>query len=222
MLTFKDFSVHIGTQQIIKNIALTCLSGQLVTITGANGGGKSTLVAALMGLSGYECQGEILLNGQSIIDWPVEKRAQAGIFLAHQHPVIIPGLRNKIFLQHAYRACKGTALPLSEIDKKIAYALERVGLPEDFIDRQVHDGFSGGQRKRFELAQMLVLEPRIIILDEIDSGLDAAGLQMVTTLIAEYRTAFPETIFLVITHNSLFSQALVPDASLQMHEGQLV
>ncbi len=227
MLVLKNFSVYISEGSIepvslLKDINLIFNSGQTVIITGPNGSGKSTLAGSLMGLAGYDPEGTIELEGSDITTWSVEQRAQAGIFLAYQYPMEIPGLAIRTFLHHAYRSCKGAALPLQGLDKKIDQAFHMVGLPAEYSARNVHEGFSGGQKKRLELVQMLVLEPRIIIMDEVDSGLDAPGIAMVIRLIAHYKATFPTCLFIIITHNTALYQQLAVDKYITMQSGRIL
>lgn len=234
MLVLKNFSVSIGggpagegpagegPVSLLTDVNLVFSSGQTVIIAGHNGSGKSTLAAGIMGLAGYHPEGNIALEGNDITTWSVEQRAQAGIFLAYQYPMEIPGLAIRTFLHHAYRSCKGATLSLHDLDKKIDGAFQQVGLPPEYSVRNVHEGFSGGQKKRFELVQMLVLEPRIIIVDEIDSGLDATGIAMVIRLIAEYKATFPETLFIIITHNTALYQHLAVDKYITMQGGRVL
>jgi len=222
MLFLKNFSVSAQETPIVHDISIAFNSGQLVVIAGDNGSGKSTFASALMGLSGYNVTGEVLLDGNDITSWPVEKRAQAGMFLGFQHPIEVPGLPIKTFLHHAFRSCKGADLALELLDKKIEKAFELVGLPAEYSNRNVNEGFSGGQKKRFELVQMLVLEPRIIILDEPDSGLDAHGVNALIDVITAYRTAHPEALIIIITHNTLLAKQLQADHILTMSAGKLV
>ncbi len=223
MVSLKNFSVSAQTVPIVHGITHDFINGQLVIISGDNGSGKSTLACSLMGLSGYTCSGEILLDGVDISGWSVEKRAQAGIFLGFQHPIEVPGLPIKTFLHYAYRSCNPqTALSVEDINQKIEKAFELVRLPADYIDRNVHEGFSGGQKKRFELVQMLVLEPRIIILDEPDSGLDTQGVSALINVIKEYRATHQDAIFILITHNTQLPQQLNADHTVTMSAGKLL
>ncbi len=221
MLVLQNFSVFRGSTPIVAPITFSFRQGSTTIITGNNGSGKSTLASALMGLSGFHTQGNIFFNGLSIAEWSVEQRARSGFFFVYQYPLEIPGLGIKTFLQHAYRACKGTDLTVEQIDKKIGDSFAFVGLPQDYCQRNVHEGFSGGQKKRLELVQLLVLEPRVIILDELDSGLDAQGIQTVTHLIDYYKKLHPETIFIIITHNPLLVMHEAVDNRLFMESGAM-
>lgn len=223
MLFLKNFCVAVQETSILHDISIHFKQSELVAITGANGSGKSTLACALMGLSGYTISGELVLDGIDITGWDVQKRAQAGIFLGYQHPLEIPGLSITTFLQHAFRACSPDSdTSLQAINQKIEHALDAVGLPAMFMQRGLHEGFSGGQKKRLELAQILVLEPRIIILDEPDSGLDACGVHALINLIATYRTMHPDTLIILITHNVDLIEQVHADLHLTMTAGKLV
>ena len=220
MLTFDNFSLFFNELPIVRALVAYFHAGQTVVITGDNGSGKATLACGIMGVAGYNAQGKLIYDGHDISAWPIEKRAQAGIFLAYQYPLEIPGLGFTTFLHHAYRACHGNELSLSELDEKIKTACVHVGLPAELLQRDL-SGFSGGQKKRLELVQMLVLQPKVIIFDEIDSGLDAPGITQVHEVIDAYKRDFPGTLFIIITHNVLFAQQCRPDVHLIMRAGEL-
>lgn len=216
MISFNNVSVFVDGIPIITDLSGAFCAGSTVVITGNNGSGKSTLAHALMGLAPYKVSGTITYHGQDITAWPVEKRAQAGIFLAYQQPREIPGLSVATLLYHAYRSIKGTDATLKEIEDKIAAAFDAVGLPRDLMQRGVHEGFSGGQKKRLELVQLLVLEPKLIILDELDSGMDALGVQTMHELLVEYKQKHPQALLFVITHNTQYAQLLNPDTCIAL------
>lgn len=220
MLNFEEFSLFLNGKSIVNGVSAFFSAGELVVITGDNGSGKSTFASGIMGISAYRPFGKVYYKNQNITDWSIEKRAQAGIFLAYQYPLEIPGLSLITLLQHAHRACYGNTLTLQEITAEILTACSWVGLPSDLLQRDL-SGFSGGQKKRLELVQMLVLKPKVIIFDEIDSGLDAPGIAMVLETISQYRADAPETLFLIITHNEHFAHQCKPDKLLTMQAGTL-
>jgi Fe-S cluster assembly ATP-binding protein len=167
-------------------------------------------------------QGEIVIAGEDITALAPDKRAQRGMYLAMQYPPTLPGISVLTFLREAYQALNQPGIKPDIFTKQVQDALEAVGLPVAFAQRAVHDGFSGGEKKRLELAQILVLKPTTIILDEIDSGLDAAGIICVDTMINKIRAERPQTRFLCITHNPALAQALNPDCVHTMNSGTLV
>lgn len=227
-MKISNLSVSLNETPLIKNLSLTIEPGTFHIITGKNGSGKSSLAATLMGHPAYTVtQGTIELNGEDITTLSPDKRAQRGLYLALQYPPALPGISVATFLQEALRAVKdstSTHLRFAQYDRsseEITCALEAVGLPAAYAHRAMHDGFSGGEKKRLELAQILVLKPTTIILDEIDSGLDAQGIDCVQKIITQIRTERPETRFVYITHNPMLVQALQPDFVHVMQDGTL-
>lgn len=217
-----NLSVSLGDKPLFSNVSLIIKPGSLHIIMGSNGSGKSSLAATLMGHPSYTVtQGSITLLNEVITDVSPDKRALKGLYLAMQYPPTLPGITVLTFLQEAYRALKKPTIPVMEFTKLVENALNTVNLPTQFMYRSVHDGFSGGEKKRLELAQIIVLQPTTIILDEIDSGLDAAGIVCVQNVIAHIRTIQPHTSFLIITHNSALAQALNPDFIHTMQNGIL-
>ena len=181
MLEIKNLHVSIDNKKILKGINLTIISGELHAIMGRNGSGKSTLSHVIAGKEGYEIEGEILFNGESLLGKSPEERALAGIFMSFQYPVVISGVNNTYFLKAALNAkLKANGQPeldamdfLSLIKEKI----KLVGMDESYLSRNVNDGFSGGEKKQNEILQLLTLEPTFAILDETDSGLDIDALK---------------------------------------------
>ncbi|HJL63306.1 MAG TPA: Fe-S cluster assembly ATPase SufC, partial [Candidatus Marinimicrobia bacterium] len=191
MLEIKNLHVSIDNKKILKGINLTIISGELHAIMGRNGSGKSTLSHVIVGKEGYEIEGEILFNGESLLGKSPEERALAGIFMSFQYPVVIPGVNNTYFLKAALNAkLKANGQPeldamdfLSLIKEKI----KLVGMDESYLSRNVNDGFSGGEKKRNEILQLLTLEPTFAILDETDSGLDIDALKIIANGVNQYR-----------------------------------
>lgn len=225
MIQIKNYSVSlVGSEQlIIDSISLYIAPGTVHALMGPNGSGKSTFAVSLMGHHAYCVQADTFLCvGQPMHDVPVHKRAQAGMFLAFQQPQMIPGLKVFTFLKDAYTALTGQIISTQDFYSQAVTALQAVGLGTSFLEREVHVGFSGGQKKCLEVAQILLCKPRFVILDEIDSGLDIDALKMVGQALIEYRVQNPQTSFLVITHYSRILQFLVPEYVHVLKYGQLV
>ena len=184
MLSIKDLHARVEETTILKGLDLDIKPGEVHAIMGPNGAGKSTLGYVLSGREGYEVEsGSVSMEGKDLLDMEVEERAQAGLFLAFQYPVEIPGVSNMEFMKesvNAMREARGEdALSSAEFLKKAKEACKQVELPLDFLKRGVNEGFSGGEKKRNEIMQMIMLEPKLAILDESDSGLDVDALQVV-------------------------------------------
>ncbi len=174
-LEIKDLHVSIEDKEILKGVNLTLKTGEIHAIMGPNGTGKSTLSAAIMGNPNYEVtQGEILLDGQNILELEVDERARLGLFLAMQYPSEIPGITNAEFMRAAINARReeDDKISVREFLKKLDEKMDLLNMPEEMAERYLNEGFSGGEKKRNEILQLLMLEPSFAILDEIDSGLD--------------------------------------------------
>lgn len=180
LLEVRDLWAGIDGKTILKGVNLVVRPGEVHAIMGRNGSGKSTLAHVLMGHPAYEVtRGEVFLDGQDLLGLDVTERARAGLFLGFQYPVAIPGVPVTGFLRAALRAVHSQDVPVREFRKTLRAAMREAGLPEDFASRPVNDGFSGGEKKRLEILQMLMLKPRLAILDETDSGLDIDALKAV-------------------------------------------
>jgi Fe-S cluster assembly ATP-binding protein len=213
------------TKPILRGIHLTMEPGTVHAIMGPNGSGKSTLANILAGREGYQIsQGEVQLDGVDLLPLAPEERAALGLFLAFQYPVEIPGVNNMYFLKAALNSLRKhrNLTPLDAIDflKLIKTKIKEVGLDENFLNRAVNEGFSGGEKKRNEILQMLMLEPRLAILDETDSGLDIDALQMVAKGVNSLRS--PDRSILVITHYQRLLDYIVPDVVHVMVNGQIL
>lgn len=225
MLEIKNLSVKIGDKQILNDFNLKINKGEVHAIMGPNGTGKSTLASVIAGKEEYEVvSGEILLDGENILEKSPDERALAGVFLAFQYPVEIPGVTTNNFLKAAVNA-KRKAAGEEPIDAKSFLKLmnekrEIVSLDKAYLSRSINEGFSGGEKKRNEIFQMAVLEPKIAILDETDSGLDIDALRIVANGVNKLKTA--ENAFLVITHYQRLLNYIVPDFVHIMYGGRIV
>ncbi len=203
MLSIKNLHASVEEKNIIKGLNLEVKPGEVHAIMGPNGAGKSTLGYVLSGRDGYEVsEGEAMLNGKDLLELEVEERAREGLFLAFQYPVEIPGVSNMEFMKESVNAMREERgeepLSAAEFLKKAKEACKQVQLPLDFLKRGVNEGFSGGEKKRNEIMQMILLEPKLCILDESDSGLDVDALQVVADGVNSQRDG--ERSFIVVTH----------------------
>lgn len=207
-LEVKNLSFSRSGAPILSDVSFSVASGDLIVIRGKNGVGKSSILAAMMGLEGIEVTGgDVILDGESVLGAKTYARARKGMLLAHQEPPVIDGISLGFMCRAALEAMNGVAdVPLAQ--RKIREALAALNLPEDFATKTLHGDMSGGEKKRAELVQMLVLEPKHVLLDEIDSGLDAASVSLAIMAIERLRKA--GTGFVVVTHSDAFVEALKP------------
>ena len=211
MFIIKNLSVSVQTLPIIHSVDLSLVPGSLHVIVGPNGSGKSTLVKTLIGHPDCHVQsGSIMLNGIDITHESIEKRARLGIFVAFQHTLSMPGIKINTFLHASHQALSQEKIDDLVFTQRLKEVFGLVGLPDHFTQRYLHDGFSGGERKRLELAQLLLLPCKVALLDEIDSGLDARGIQAIIELLQKIREQKPELIVVVVTHNNQLLQDLSP------------
>ncbi len=215
MLEIKNLHASIDGKSILKGIDLTVPAGQVHAIMGPNGSGKSTLSYVLSGRAGYEVtQGSVTFKGQDLLKMNAEERARAGVFLAMQYPVEIPGVSNMVFLKtalNAVRKARGeNELDAMQMLKLLREKAKKIGLSEDMMKRAVNVGFSGGEKKRNEILQMAVLEPSLCLLDETDSGLDIDALKIVADGVNALRS--PDRSIVLITHYQRLLDYISPDA----------
>jgi Fe-S cluster assembly ATP-binding protein len=224
MLEIKDLHVSVEGNEILKGIDLTVQPGELHAVMGPNGSGKSTFAQVLAGRDTYDInRGDISYQGKSMLELSPEDRAREGVFLSFQYPVVLPGVNNTYFLQaalNAHRKHRGQ----EEIDafdflELIREKIKLVELDESFLQRPVNEGFSGGEKKRNEILQMLILEPQLAILDETDSGLDIDALKIVAGGVSNFRN--PERSFLVITHYQRILNYIEPDQVHVLMDGRI-
>ncbi|EKU45716.1 Fe-S cluster assembly ATPase SufC [Staphylococcus massiliensis] len=222
-LEIKDLHVSIEDKEILKGVNLTINAGEIHAVMGPNGTGKSTLSAAIMGHPNYEVtQGEVLLDGVNILELEVDERAKAGLFLAMQYPSEISGVTNADFMRSSINAKReeGDEINLMQFIKKLDKEMEFLDMDKDMAQRYLNEGFSGGEKKRNEILQLLMLQPKFAILDEIDSGLDIDALKVVSKGINEMRG--DEFGSLIITHYQRLLNYITPDHVHVMYNGIIV
>ena len=225
MLEIKNLHVKVDGKEILRGIDLKVKAGEVHSIMGPNGSGKSTLAQVLAGRETFEVTaGEVSYEGKDLLEMAPEERARQGIFLAFQYPVEIPGVSNTYFLKAALNALRKERGE-EEVDAMDFLALIKdkmklLGMDETLISRPVNEGFSGGEKKRNEIFQMVVLEPKLAILDETDSGLDIDALKIAAEGVNSLRS--PERSFIVVTHYQRMLNYIVPDAVHVLYEGRIV
>jgi len=225
MLEIKDLHARVGDREILKGIDLSVGAGEVHAIMGPNGSGKSTLAGVLAGRSEYIVTGgSILFEGRNLLDTAPEERAREGLFLAFQYPVELPGVNNAYFLKaalNAVRAHRGEpALDAMEFMQLVRNRMKLLEIEPAMLNRPVNEGFSGGEKKRNEIFQMAVLEPRLAVLDETDSGLDIDALKIVANGVNALRS--PDRSAIVVTHYQRLLNYIVPDQVHVLSEGRIV
>ena len=223
VLEIKNLHAQIEDKEILKGVNLTINTGEVHAIMGPNGTGKSTLSSAIMGHPSYEVtQGEVLLDGVNILELEVDERAKAGLFLAMQYPSEITGVTNADFMRSAINAKReeGQEINLMQFIKKLDKQMDFLDIDKDMAQRYLNEGFSGGEKKRNEILQLMMLEPKFAILDEIDSGLDIDALKVVSKGINEMRGE--DFGALMITHYQRLLNYITPDKVHVMYGGKVV
>lgn len=225
MLSIKNLHAKIGETEILKGIDLEVNAGEVHAIMGPNGSGKSTLAKVLAGDPKYDVTaGSALFEGKNLFALAPEVRAQQGLFMAFQYPVEVPGVKNEPFLRMAYNAklkAQGKdELDPIEFESLVKEKLKVVEMPEDFLKRNVNHGFSGGEKKRNEILQMAVLEPKLGLLDETDSGLDVDALRIVATGINRLKRS--HNALVVVTHYQRILNYVIPDFVHVLYKGRIV
>lgn len=225
MLSIKDLKVSVEEKDILKGINLEIKPGEVHAIMGPNGSGKSTLAHVLAGREDYEVEGgSITFNGEDLLEMEVDERAQAGVFLAFQYPVEIPGVTTANFLKESLNAVRGARgeepLAAGPLLKLMREKAEIVGIDQKLIQRSLNEGFSGGEKKRCEMLQMAMLEPKLAILDETDSGLDIDALKTVSNAVNQLRSS--DRSFIIVTHYQRLLDYIVPDFVHVLFDGRIV
>jgi Fe-S cluster assembly ATP-binding protein len=225
-LEIKDLHASVntdeGAKEILKGVNLTIKSGETHAIMGPNGSGKSTLSYAIAGHPKYQVtSGEVLLDGENVLEMSVDERARAGLFLAMQYPVEVPGVSMSNFLRTAATAVRGEAPKLRQWVKEVKEEMGKLEISQEFAERSVNEGFSGGEKKRHEILQLALLKPKFAILDETDSGLDVDALRVVSEGVNAYK-ANSEVGVMLITHYTRILRHITPDFVHVFAGGQIV
>src|SRR5881394_1103410 len=225
ILEIRNLHAGVEGKQILKGIDLTLNEGEVHAVMGPNGSGKSTLAAVLAGREGYDItEGEVLYKGQDLLDMDPEERAREGVFLAFQYPIEIPGVNSTYFLKSALNEIRKhhgePELDAMEFLSLVKQKMKLLELNEDLLRRSVNEGFSGGEKKRNEIFQMAVLEPKLAIMDETDSGLDIDALRIVADGVNKLKR--PDNAQLVITHYQRLLNYIIPDFVHVLVDGRIV
>jgi Fe-S cluster assembly ATP-binding protein len=225
MLEIKNLHANIGDKEILKGINLSVKSGEVHAIMGPNGSGKSTLSLVIAGKEDYEItKGEILLDNEDLDDLAPEERAHKGIFMSFQYPIEIPGVTVTNFIKTAInetrKANGNKELPAKDMLKKIRETAELLEIDRKFLSRSLNEGFSGGEKKRNEIFQMAMLEPKLAILDETDSGLDIDALKVVANGVNKLKSK--DNAVIIITHYQRLLDYIIPDFVHVLHDGKIV
>ena len=225
MLEIKNLHARCEDTEILKGINLHVYPGEVHAIMGPNGSGKSTLAHVIAGHEDYEItEGEILYNGENLLDLEIEERAAEGVFMAYQYPIEIAGVSNKYFLKAAMNSIRKyrgeSVLGRGEFVAQLKENLEKLGMDKSMMDRSVNEGFSGGEKKRNEILQMAMLQPKLAVLDETDSGLDIDAMKIVADGVNALRS--PERATIVVTHYQRLLDYIVPDKVHVLAGGKIV
>ena len=225
LLEVRNLHVSVAGNEILKGLDLTVNIGEVHAIMGPNGSGKSTLTNVISGRPGYEVtSGEVLFNGESIMQMLPDERSRAGIFLALQYPVELPGIRNREFLRTAVDALRKTRgedkMPIREFNKMLEAKAKALGFDADMLKRNVNEGFSGGEKKRNEVLQLAVLDPKLALMDETDSGLDIDALKVASEGVNRFRG--PDKGIVLVTHYQRILNYITPDFVHVLIDGRIV
>ena len=220
LLEVENLRVFAGETEIVKGVSLAVLPGEVHVIMGQNGSGKSTLLNALAGNPKYRAEGSVKFLGKDLLSLKPHERARAGLFLAFQHPNEVAGVAMSSFLRRAYAAVRGKEVPVAAFEKMLSEKMRLLGMEKSFAQRGVNEGFSGGEKKRSEILQLAVLEPKLAMLDELDSGLDVDALSKIAGIIG--RAKRQDTALIIVTHYARILKGLKPDAVHVMRDGKII
>ena len=221
-LKIENLHVEVEGKEILKGVNLEINEGEILALLGPNGHGKSTLLAAIMGNPRYKVtKGSVIFDGKDVVSMSVDERSKAGLFLAFQNPSEIPGVVSADFFKGAMNAHRDSKIKLFEFYRSLEEACKEVNLPFDMVNRNLNDGFSGGEKKRNEILQMILLNPNIAMLDEIDSGLDVDAVNTVSQCIVKQNRE-KNTGFLVISHYARLFDLIHPSKAAIMVNGKIV
>jgi len=224
MLEINNLHIFVNDKEIVKGIDLKIENGKVVAIMGPNGSGKTTLAYAIAGHPSYSIEGEIKFNKKLLNDMKPEERAREGVFLSFQLPPFLEGITIKQLLKKAYFAKhkldENDIKNYKKLNEEIEKAIKILGLSKDFINREVNKNFSGGEKKKAEMLQMLLLKPSLVLIDEIDSGLDVDSLRVVANAINKMRSK--DRIFIIITHYNRILSHVKPDIVVIMKDGKII
>lgn len=223
MFVIKDLKVSIEDKEIIKGLDLSIKPGEIHAVMGPNGAGKSSLAEALMGHPSFKVQGSIKMGDDELVGMPPDERARKGLFLAFQSPEEVEGVKVSNFVRKAIAAKSGSEQDLDALVKahaELVSIAESLGMDKSFISRELNVGFSGGEKKRLEILQMLALKPKVVVLDEVDSGLDVDGIKLISKAITELNDG--KRSFLVITHYPRILKFIKPDFVHILAHGKIV
>lgn len=223
LLAVRDLRVAVGDVVLLDGVSFDVDAGEVIALMGPNGSGKSTLAHVLMGHPEYQVtRGKVLYGGADLLSLSADERARAGLFLSFQHPHAVPGVSVASFLRLAYTATHDKPLSAVAFLSLLREQMAVLGIPPSFEQRSVNDGFSGGERKRMEMLQLLVLQPQLAILDEVDSGLDRDALGLVVSAIQALRSQRPDFSVVLITHYAWVLERIVPDKVVVLRDGNVV
>lgn len=223
-LHLENYEASVEDTEIVRGIDLDLKPGTVTAIMGPNGSGKSTLAKSLMGHPAYEVTGTAEMNGEDIVELEADERSQEGLFLSFQYPVEIPGVTVSNFIRTALnqRRPEDDPIKVPTYVKKLNETMKLLNIPKEFAQRYLNEGFSGGERKKMEILQMAMLEPRVGLLDETDSGLDVDALKEVANAINTVKEQNPEMTLLIITHYERILNYVEPDTVCIMKKGRIV
>ena len=226
ILAVSNLQVTVEDKLVLDGVSFEIAEGEVCLLMGENGSGKSTLAQVLMGDERYKVatnhqtsEPTILFAGEDMLKMSIDERARAGLFVAWQNPVMIPGVSVFNLCRASFEARCGQITKLTDFKARVETLAKKVGLSPEHVGRSVNEGFSGGERKRLELLQLLLVEPKLAVLDEIDSGIDAKGIKMTAKIVEELRERGVSVI--LITHNKVLLQDVRPDHTWEMRNGQL-